>query len=122
MKMLPQRPLTNIDLEKYTTILPNFRGIFMRDNLPISKPWYNECGIINLDSSSGLGSHWTAYTKFGKHVTYFDSFGNLCPPTEFVKYLGSGKKIKYNYESHQKFNTVICGHLCLSFLYNYYKL
>lgn len=94
----------------------------MRDNLPKTKPLNNECGIINLDSSSGSGSHWTAYTKFGKHVTYFDSYGNLRPPIEFVKYLGSGNIIKYNYTRYQKYDTVICGHLCLSFLYNFYNL
>lgn len=88
----------------------------MRDNLPYNKPWKNECGIVNLDSSSGPGTHWVAYYKNDKHIEYFDSFGNLQPPTEIINYLG--KKIKYNYTKYQDYDSVNCGHLCLKFLYD----
>lgn len=47
---------------RYAKQLPNFRGIFMRDDLPL-KIRKNECGIVNLDISSGPGTHWTAYVK-----------------------------------------------------------
>lgn len=86
----------------------------MRDNLP-KKPFQVECGIINLDESSGNGTHWTAYYKEFNKVLYFDSFGNLQPPKEVIIYLGSN--IKFNYEAYQDYNTFICGHLCLLFLY-----
>lgn len=121
--MLPRRPLTNIDLSHYAIDVlrvPFFRGVFMRDSLPISGPHYNESAIINLDTIHGAGTHWVAYKKRGHSVTYYDSFGNLPPPTELVKYFSkrSGKrcKIHYNYERQQNFNTVWCGHLCLKFL------
>lgn len=70
------------------------------------------------------GSHWVAYVKHknsdGINITiYFDSFGNLKPPKELVNYLGP--KICYNYDTFQNYNTVICGHLCLIFLYEYWK-
>ena len=78
----------------------------------------NECGIVNLDIDSGSGTHWVAYRKRGKNCEYFDSFGDLQPPIEIRKYLNS-KTIKYNYIKYQKFNTIICGHLCLKFLYNF---
>lgn len=95
--------------------LPNFRGVFMKDDLP-SYPNKNECGILNLDLTSGAGTHWTAYYKKGiKEIVYFDSFGNLQPPRELIHYLGSN--IKYNKESYQTYNTYTCGHLCLIFLY-----
>lgn len=85
----------------------------MRDKLP-KKPRTKECGIVNLDESSGPGTHWVAYRKNGANIEYFDSFGNLKPPQELVKYLG--KNIKYNHKRYQQFNTFICGHLCLKFL------
>lgn len=101
--------------------LPNFRGVFMRDELPL-KPYKNECGIINLNLSTEPGSHWCSYIKdnTGKkeNILYMDSMGNLQPPKELISYLGSN--IKYNFESYQNYNTVICGHLCLIFLYMYY--
>lgn len=87
----------------------------MRDKLP-TKRRKNECGIINLDNDSGRGTHWVAYKIKDKNVIYFDSFGNLQPPKEFVQYVGSGNKIYYNYDKYQDFGTVNCGHLCLNFL------
>lgn len=90
----------------------------MRNRLP-KKPWKSECGIINLDVSSGPGTHWVAYKKKGRNVDYFDSFGNLQPPQEVINYLGDN--LTYNYTTYQGFDSVICGHLCLKFLYNYIK-
>lgn len=107
--------MNELDLHRFAKDLPNFRGVFMTDSLPL-QPNKNECGILNLDSSSGNGTHWTAYFKKGsKRIIYFDSFGNLQPPKELVRYLGSN--IKYNEESFQTYDTFICGHLCLIFLY-----
>lgn len=87
----------------------------MRNGLP-KRPLRNETGVINLDSDSGLGTHWCAYSKRENVCHYFDSFGNLRPPKEFVDYLGSRCEILYNHKRHQRFNTFICGHLCLKFL------
>lgn len=88
----------------------------MRDRLPRSGPLKNECGIVNLDSSTGSGTHWVAYYKKGNVIDYFDSFGNLQPPIELINYLG--ERINYNYFQYQKFNSINCGHLCLSFLFD----
>jgi hypothetical protein len=121
LKLLPRKPLTNLDLKKFANILhiPNFRGIFMRNKLPktIKK---NESAIINLDDFNGEGSHWTAYVKKGKHITYFDSFGNLRPPLELIRYFhsdGIQNIIKYNHNKYQSYKESNCGHLCLEFLY-----
>lgn len=114
--------MNEIDILKYISDLgiPYFRGIFMRDRLPRT-PLKRECGIINLDSHDGIGSHWTAYCKDDANTFYFDSFGNLRPPKEFIDYLGSDSKIYYNYNSYQKYGTTNCGQLCIEFLYNFYN-
>ena len=49
------------------------------------------------------------------HAIYFDSFGNLQPPSDLVKYLNVGS-IEYNYQRYQDWDTWNCGHLCLKFL------
>lgn len=90
----------------------------MRDELP-KKPFKKECGIINLDSSQNGGTHWVAYTKSNNYVEYFDSYGNLKPPTEIVKYLGPN--ILYNYDNEQKSHPYNCGHLCIKFLNSYWR-
>ena len=87
----------------------------MLDKLP-SRANKTECGIVNLDKSTGAGTHWVAYSKKGNQIEYFDSYGNLRPPHQIINYLG--KNIKYNYDRYQEYNSVICGQLCLIFLYN----
>lgn len=88
----------------------------MRDTLPLVCK-QKECGVINLDSSDNAGTHWCAYFKIKETCFYFDSFGNLPPPNEMIDYLGSYCRIFYNYHKLQEFNTVICGHLCILFLF-----
>ena len=40
--------------------MDGFRRVFLRDTLP-KKAKLNECGILNLDSSSGDGTHWVVW-------------------------------------------------------------
>lgn len=89
----------------------------MRDSLPKSGPWKNETAFVNLDSVKSTGSHWVCFKKRNKDVIYFDSFGNLSPPSELMKYLGVGS-VQYNHERFQTFSTYNCGHLCIQFLHN----
>lgn len=93
----------------------------MRDSLPSGKPRKNECMVINQDSKHNNGTHWACFVKSNRNVFYFDSFGKLSPPLELINYLGSDCSIYYNSERYQEFDTIICGHLCLRFLYEYYK-
>ena len=85
--VLPNKPLSNIELLEAARKLkiPNFRGVCLRDTLP-KKPKKKECGILNLDDTSGLGTHWVAWYKNGTEKKYFDSYG-LQPPNELVDYL-----------------------------------
>lgn len=89
----------------------------MRNQLP-KRCRVHECGVINLDNKDGPGTHWVSYYKNNnKECYYFDSFGDLQPFKEFIDYVGSKCKILYNYKRQQAFDTIICGHLCLKFLY-----
>ncbi len=110
-KRLPQKALTNLDLEQAVRDLHirNFRGVFMRNSLP-KRSKQKECGILNLDETSGNGTHWTCYWKDSCRVIYFDSYG-LPPPKEIVRYFS--KEIFYNSDEIQPRNSVVCGHLCL---------
>lgn len=91
----------------------------MKDQLP-KKPRLVECGIVNLDDSVNEGTHWVAFIKLYDYCEYFDSYGDLKPPLELVKYLKT-YNILYNYTRFQKNNTVICGHLCLEYLINFWS-
>ena len=106
---LPNIPLSNfqvIDAAKKLKIR-NFRGVYLRDELP-KKPRRNECGIMNLDDSSGDGTHYIAWFKKGNQKYYFDGYG-IQPAIEMINYLK--QPIYYNTERIQPDNTVVCGHL-----------
>lgn len=108
-----------MDILNYSKDIPYFRGVFMRDEIK-GKPLSKECGIINLDDSRNQGTHWVAYVKFNDYIEYFDSYGNLKPPKELIKYLRS-KDINYNYDNIQKDHPFNCGHLCLNFLKKFWS-
>ena len=109
--VLPNKPLSNIELLEAARKLkiPNFRGVSLRDALPTT-PKKKECGILNLDDTTGSGTHWVAWYKNGTEKKYFDSYG-LQPPNELIDYLHS--PILYNTERVQPYDQVFCGHLCL---------
>lgn len=86
----------------------------MRDQLAGMTPRKIETGIINLDKTSGPGTHWVAYSKKGSRVVYGDSFG-LRPPPEVVRYF-KGSRLFYKNEVLQKFDQTNCGKHCLQFL------
>ena len=108
---LPNKPLSNLEISDAAKRLSlyGFRGVFLRDTLP-KQAKLTECGILNLDSSSGDGTHWVMCFKKGKKKFYFDSYG-VQPPTELIAYLKS--PIFYNSERFQQNGEVFCGHLFL---------
>lgn len=119
------KPLTNykiLDLAKKLKI-PHFHGVFMRDTLSKKKkPKTRECWILNHGSSHTNGTHWTALAKNYSVVFYFDSFGKLPPPLEVIDYLNkTSVQLYYNAKKYQNYGSVICGHLCLKFLHDFWQ-
>ena len=104
---LPNKPLNNFELVDPARKLkiPYFRGAFLLDTLP-RKRNKKECGIVNLDTSDGPGTHWVAWYKNGRTKIYFGSYG-VQPPLEVIKYLGS--PIHYNTDKLQTAGEVFVG-------------
>ena len=86
---LPNKPLSNLEITDAAKRLSlyGFRGVFFWDTLP-KKVKLNECGILNLDSSSGDGKHCVMWFKKDKDKFYFDSNG-VQTPSELMAYLKS---------------------------------
>lgn len=118
------KPLSNLEILDLARVLkiPHFRGVFMRDTLSTTKkPKKRECWIINHGSSRTDGTHWTALAKNNNIAFYFDSFGKLPPPFEVVDHLSkTGVHLYYNAKKYQSYGSVICGHLCLKFLHDFW--
>ena len=109
--VLPNKPFSNleiIDAAKRLS-LNGFRGVFLRDTLP-KKEKLNECGILNINSSSDDSTHEVMWFKSGKDKFSFDSYG-VQTPSELIAYLTS--PIFYNNERVQQNGEVFCDHLCL---------
>jgi len=94
--------------------ISNFKGVFMRDELK-GKAKSNESLILNMDESSGSGTHWTCLHVTGNQSFYFDSFG-LPPPIEVANYCPNNSR-HYSTFKIQKPEEVICGHYCIYVLY-----
>ena len=76
-----------------------------------------ETGIINLDNSTGPGTHWVAYAIDPRGIVYFDSYG-LAPPKEFMRYIKTlPMKTWYSTLPTQQMNDPpICGSEVLNVL------
>ena len=120
---IPGRALSNLDLLYFAKHLPlpNFKGVFMRNELP-PRALRNtiESGIMNFNKSNERGSHWVSWYCHGnKHRYYFDSFGQDVP-LELEKYLKSAEEYD-NYKEVIRRNAIVlqhidsseCGRLCL---------
>lgn len=106
-------PLSNIDIDEIMKDLNihNFKGCFMRDQIP--KLLNNECIIINLDNNLGDGTHWTGAYMTKNKLCYFDSFG-LPFPNELK--LSNNKQIEYNNTHYQNEFSSSCGWFCIYFI------
>lgn len=113
----PKGITTNVQLQQLRKRMriPYFKCIFMRTTLPTGGVYWNESDIINLDNAEGPGTHWVSYAKRGDRAVYFDSFGNLRPLKELVRYLNV-TQIEYNRTPYQHYDQSNCGQLCLQFL------
>ena len=117
---LPQKTMSDSDIMEYVSIssIPNFRGVMMRDELPI-KPLKIECGVLNLNTHDQRGSHWVCWFKQENERYYFDSFGEP-PPLELLRYLKTPEEFKSNAPVIRRSAVIVqhfgsneCGSLCL---------
>ena len=86
--------LSDDDIVEYVKIfnISNFIGVKMSDELPLEVSGY-ECGVLNLNTHTQKGSHWTCWYKQRKKRLYFDSFGEP-PPIELLHYLKSQSELE----------------------------
>ena len=89
-------------------------GVYNRDDLPQLREGFY---VINLDSSSGKGTHWTAFYYHPLHSIYFDPFG--FPAPEEVQ-----KRIKpyiFNDRDIQDIDSTACGYYDIGFIKYLYQ-
>ena len=104
---IPDKPLPNIELSTYAQELknPHFRGVFMRDKLPLY-PFSIESGIVNLNTSNQSGSHWLCYYRKKTNRIYFDLYGQITP-AEIQRYLKTGSEFDHGKEVIQRNTDIV---------------
>ncbi len=117
---------------------PDYYGSIMRDEIPMLLPYISKRSrvgfIINLDKSTGPGTHWCAIyidarPNGSNSLEYFDSFGRPIPSdilrdTQLIlKKLKPNTvlKVKENRVVHQSDNTSNCGWFASKYLIDRFR-
>lgn len=102
--------LTNYSIDRAERNNTYFGGCVSRNTLPRGKKLPPLWWAVNLDSSTGPGTHWVLLYNCRPHdVLYFDSYGEP-PPQEVVRaMITSGKTRWYNSTRLQSLGSEQCG-------------
>ena len=92
-------------------------NVVAKDQL-VEMPNKNGCYIINLDDSTGLGTHWVALFIKNNIAIYFDSYGESFPLAvyEFCHRRSDINLIQNNIQL-QYIESNVCGWWCIYFLH-----
>lgn len=94
----------------------NYGGCFSKDEVNSQRCKNGKFYIINLDTISGQGTHWTLFDLTdNKTNMYYDSF-SAPPPSQLQKVLMKSKKdfiMNDLYDNEQRLNSISCGYFCL---------
>src|SRR5579862_7274304 len=107
-----------LDISKRLSRSPGFVGVFPIDKLPRKQPAGSCGGVVNLDVSTGPGTHWVAFFKHeGGGEEYFDPLGDK-PPKRIESFLNrhSPMGVAYNRVPYQSESSVLCGNFCIFYL------
>lgn len=122
--------MTNLDIERLMGVVPNFIGVYFRDEVGKLNPPARTtrfCLIANLSPTGEIGTHWVAILVdplFEYEVDYYDPFGRE-PEKEMyeeivrlVSRLSNKYKLKFkvNKIPNQDKKTWRCGFHCCLFL------
>lgn len=77
--------------------------------------------VINLDDSTGPGTHWCCVLDFTPYILWVDPYG-LSPPPKVrpflkrSKHLLKGKHALYSTTQFQELDSTLCGEFCVEFI------
>ena len=103
--LMPPRPLTNFEIQKYYQNESRFNGVYSRNNIPnkINDGRY----ITNLGEYADIGTHWIALYCKDTEIIYFDSFGVEHISKEIKKVIGNNI-IKDDIFKVKSNNSIMC--------------
>ena len=119
MHIVTNMTISNFDLVKLAkshNVKLELKDIIMADELLNIALKRNMNLIINLEDSTGQGTHWVCLIIKGKNSFYFDSFGAK-PDTYITRYCRlNGLRLGYNNYIIQDLSSTECGIFCIALL------
>ena len=106
-------PMSNLKIDEILQNNENYIGTFSKDNVPALRN--NKSTIVNLDYSSGKGTHWISYKKINDKIFYFDSYGVAYIP-DIIKNQYPKHKFICNIYRIQSIYSNQCGRYCILFV------
>lgn len=106
-------------VHKDTDCSRSFIGVYSRDQLPRRLYRFPCSFIVNTDKQNEPGEHWLAfYYDENRHATFFDPCG-LSPSVYGLEAFlhRTANTWTYNSKRIQSFFSVLCGQICLFFIY-----
>ena len=111
------------EIHKILARLPEFRGVFARDQIPQEGATVPHSMVMNYDAHGQQGSHWVCiYVDENGFGNYFDSYGLPPLAREFLDYLNTKTtKWTWNKNTLQCQDCVTCGEYCCAYLISRYS-
>lgn len=118
--------MNSTSIRKYLKVLNRQRrvrtvtGVYASDGLP-TRIAPSTALIVNTRPHTHPGEHWVVfYRRRGSNlIEYFDTFGRPPLQADYQQFLrrNSNCHLVYNKYRLQGFDTSVCGHYCLTYLY-----
>ena len=105
--------MSNLKIDEILKNNENYIGTFSKDNVPVLRN--NQSTIVNLDYSSGKGTHWISYKRINDKIFYFDSYGVAYIPDIIKKQYPKHKFICNIYRIKSIYSNQ-CGSYCILFV------
>lgn len=112
--------MNTTQIEKCLVKIPRLRNatVLASDRLPNTPIQPRTAIIVNTMSHTERGEHWVAFYCEDR-IEYLDSYGRPPYQADYQKFLRRNSTRSYIYNRYrlQSYDTSVCGHYCLTYLY-----
>lgn len=119
--------MDTIQVRRYMNLLPrdrlHNREVYASDRLP-THMLPSTAIVVNTVPHTEGGEHWVVFywdegDASTNRVEYFDSLGRPPYQTDYQQFMRRNSNCRFVYNKYrlQGFDTTVCGHYCLTYLY-----
>ena len=111
--------MNSSQLSKILSCLPNFRGVFAADTVPVvPRDYSNWSLVVNTAPIASGGDHWVAMWFENEILHFFCSYGShpVIDLSANIRRCIGNRFVLYNPNQIQGECSSVCGHYCVVFL------